>query len=138
MAETTLPGQPVEAKEHEEHVCRGPEPPVLAGREQQAPLGDSRQLLAPLLHLQQQGHLLAVLLLMLVQELLGDLHGLVIHPQRELEDAQHHQDFGESSTHGLEEEGQKGLSRAGWEMAPGVVGQDMQERVGEGAQGADQ
>lgn len=85
-----LPGQPVEPKEHEEDFGRGPEPPVLADREEHVSLAESRWLLTPLLLLlQEPSHLLGLLLL------LCDIFFLVTHLQYSWQDAQHHQYLGD-------------------------------------------
>ncbi|XP_074748586.1 uncharacterized protein LOC141953690 isoform X1 [Strix uralensis] len=112
-----LPGQPVEPQEHEQGIGGGPEPPVLAGPEEQAFRSEAALLLAALLHLlQQPGHLLLLLLLALPQELLRGRVLPVPGSEHILHDAQQGQDAGDEDSHGLEEqEGEKGLSGAGWE-----------------------
>lgn len=132
-----LPGQPVEPKDHEQNFSRDPKPPLMEDSNEHTFLGKPWRLLASLLHfLPQLSHLLLLLLCILLQEVLRGRVAGVTHPQLILQDAQHGQHTGNAHSHGLEEEGEKGLSGAGWEGdgagAAGTGGRGAQGVVGEG------
>lgn len=132
-----LPGQPVEPKEHEQDISRDPKPPLMEDSKEHTFLGKPRRLLASQLpFLPQLSHLLLLLLCILLQEVLRGRVGGVTHPQLILQDAQHGQHTGNAESHGLEEEGEKGLSGAGWErdgaVAAGTRDRGAQGLVGEG------
>ena len=123
-----LPAHPQQPQQPEQGVGSGPKPAVLPESEERNFVGRARLLprrllprqllpleLQPLeLHLLlQPHHLLPVL--RLTQEGLRGRVWRVINPQRVLQDAEHGQDLGDAQSHGLQEEGEKGVSRAGRE-----------------------